>query len=420
MMSNRYRIENQDKTILQRLASEIAEYVVMPQNDERKLLWAKLNQLESSRPMVFINEIPWHEMNINDELTLCTKGCWAQELEAELRRTIYQWKHMQVDMVVSNYIECPIEIHNTGLGIEEECDISKTDLQNDVVSRHFHRQICEPDDIEKIKMPVVTIDYVATETKYNELLRVFGSILPVKKAGIRHLWFTPWDNLIRWWGVQEAMMDMIERPEMVHAAVERFVEAHISMLDQFEKLNLLSENNLNIRIGSGGYGYTNQLPGSDFDPCHVRPINMWGCSNAQIFSNISPEMHWEFAIKHDMKWLAKWGQTYYGCCEPLDIKIDLMKRIPNLRKISMSPWINVERASNLLSNKYVFSYKPNPAIFAQGSWDPQNVRYEIKSFLAKTRDCQVEIIMKDISTVQHQPRRLWDWAEIVMQEINNL
>ena len=70
---------------------------------------------------------------------------------------------------------------------------------------------------------------------------------------------------------------------------------------------------------------------------------MWGCSNAQIFSEVSPEMHWEFALEHDLRWLERWGLTYYGCCEPLDRKIDLLRRIPNLRKISVSPWCNTER-----------------------------------------------------------------------------
>ena len=45
---------------------------------------------------------------------------------------------------------------------------------------------------------------------------------------------------------------------------------------------------------------------------------MWGCSNAQIFSEVSPKMHWEFALEHDLRWLRRWGLNYYGCCEPLD------------------------------------------------------------------------------------------------------
>jgi hypothetical protein len=212
------------------------------------------------------------------------------------------------------------------------------------------------------------------------------------------------------------MLDLIQRPEMVNAAVERMTDAWMVELDQFERLNLLALDCNNTRIGSGGYGYISELPGGVYDPRHVRPINMWGCSNAQIFSDVSPEMHWEFALRHDLRWLARWGLTYYGCCEPLSNKIHLLRRIPNLRKISMSPWNDFDRAVREIRGDYVFSFKPSPAIFAEEEWNPAKARAELERVLNKTRGlCHVEIIMKDISTVRYKPERLWDWARIAME-----
>jgi hypothetical protein len=141
---------------------------------------------------------------------------------------------------------------------------------------------------------------------------------------------------------------------------------------------------------------------------------MWGCSNAQIFSEISPEMHWEFALKHDIPWLKRWGLNYYGCCEPLDGKLELLRRIPNLRKISMSPWIKIDRAAEAVGSDFVFSYKPNPALLATDDWHPGQVRATIKDVLERTRGCRVEIILKDVSTCRYQPQRVWEWQEIVM------
>ena len=71
----------------------------------------------------------------------------------------------------------------------------------------------------------------------------------------------PWDYLIRWWGIEEAMLDLIERPAAVHAAVDRMVDAWMTELDQFVEQNLLSLDCDNTRIGSGRYGYTRQPPG---------------------------------------------------------------------------------------------------------------------------------------------------------------
>jgi hypothetical protein len=368
--------------------------------------------------MVWINEICWNEMNVDDELTLQCEHPWARDQEDGLRKTIYQWKHLPGDMVVNDYLACPLEIHSTDFGVIEDVDVVKTDDTSDVVSRHFNVQIAEPEDIEKIKMPKIRHIEKATEWNYQTMCKVYDGIMPVKKQGQTHIWFTPWDYLIRWWGIQEAMMDMIMRPEMVNAAVSRMVDAWMVELDQFEEQNLLSLDNDNTRVGSGGYGFTSELPGDDFDPGHVKPHNMWGCSNAQIFSEVSPDMHWEFAVKHDLRWLERFGMTYYGCCEPLDKKMDVLRKIPNLRKISTSPWCDIERMVSEVGVDYVISQKPSPAIFAEADWQPRKARADIREVLEKADGkCHIEFIMKDISTVRRDPKRLWQWSQIAMEEV---
>jgi len=410
-----------DIDILRALASEVAAIAALPVHKEKAALWTRLNDLDSVRPMVWINEICWNEMNVDDELTLRTEHPWAQDQERDLRRTIYQWRHLPGDMVVDDFLTCPLAIHSTDFGIVEDVDVVKTDETNDIVSRHFNIQIKEPDDIAKIKMPRVTHNETATEIRYQAMCDVYRGIMPVKKAGQTHIWFTPWDYLIRWWGVQEAMEDLILRPDMVHAAVDRMVDAWMVELDQFVAQNLLSLDCNNTRVGSGGYGYTSQLPGKDYGPGYVKPHNMWGCSNAQAFSEVSPEMHWEFAIAHDLRWLERWGMVYYGCCEPLDGKLDILRRIPNLRKISVSPWCKPERAIDGIGRDYVISHKPSPAILAESAWDADQARRNIRGFLDRTGgDCHVELIMKDISTVRYNPKNLWSWAAIAMEEAERM
>lgn len=412
------RLTEDEKDVLKGLAGEIAEIAQNPVHAEKAELWTKLNDLKSERPMVWINEIPWHEMNVDDELTLQCQDPWAREFETNLRRTIYQWKHMPGDMIVNDFLECPLAIHSTDFGIVEDVDIVKTDESSDIVSRHFNVQIKEPDDIAKIQMPKVTHYAEVTNLMYDTMCDLFQNIMPVKKVGQTHIWFTPWDYLIRWWGIQKAMTDLIERPQMVHDGVERMVQAWMAELDQFEEQNVLSLDCNNTRIGSGGYGYTTELPGEDFDPDWVRPKNMWGCSNAQIFSEVSPKMHWEFAIEHDLKWLERWGLTYYGCCEPLDRKFRQLRKIPNLRKISISPWCNFERVMKEAGQDYVLSIKPSPAVFAGDNWHPEEARTAIRDILEQAEgNFHIEFIMKDISTIRYEPQRLWEWESLAMETI---
>lgn len=405
-----------DKDILKKLGARIAEISQDKVNDVNRKNWTLLNDKKSVKPMVWINEVPWHEMNVEDELTLCCEHPWARNLEDELRKTIYQWNHFRGDMVVDPFISCPLAIHSTDFGIIEDVDIVRTDADNDIYSRHFKIQIQEPEDIEKIKMPVITHYEKATEYSYQAMRDVFDGIIPVKKVGQTHIWYTPWDFLVRWWGVQEAIMDLIMRPEMVHDIYERMVQAWMVELDQFEKLNLLSLDCNNTRVGSGGYGYTTELPGKDFNPEHVLAKNMWGCANAQIFSTVSPEMHWEFAVEHDLKWLNRFGLTYYGCCEPLDQKVHILRKIKNLRKISVSPWNDSKKIIDAIGSDYVMSRKPNPAVVAMDSFSPELAEKEIREFMDLTDDSMhVELIFKDISTVRHDPRRLWEWESVAMR-----
>lgn len=408
-------ISPHDRDILRRLAEQQAEIAALPVHREKAALWRRLNDLEPVRPLVWINEIPWHEMNVDDELALQCTDDWARQVETGLRQTLYQWRHMPGDMIVSDYLACPKVIHSTGFGIAEDVDIVRTDAANSVVSRHFNRQITEPEDIAKIKMPVVTYDENETEKRYQSLNDAIGDLLPVKLVGKKGTWFAPWDELIRWWGVTEAMIDLIQRPQMVSEFMSHLVDAYFCELDQWIELNLLTRNDDNTRIGSGAYGYTDDLPGKDYNPAHPFPQDLWGCATAQIFSGVSPEMHWEFALRHEMRWLERWGLTYYGCCEPLDVKMEILRRIPNLRKISMSHWVNVERAVQEVGTNYVFSRKPTPAGLAEDVWRPELARQQLAEFLQKARGCCIEIIMKDISTVRYEPQRLWEWEKIAME-----
>ncbi|GHU62995.1 hypothetical protein AGMMS49983_05500 [Clostridia bacterium] len=408
-------LDQNDTDVLRRLGEVYAAYGREDAKSGKPALWRAMNDLHSKRPMVWIDEIPWHEMNVEDELTILCTHPWAKELERTLRRTIYKRKHMPADMVVNDYFECPKVFYSTDFGIHEKVEIATTDADSDVVSRHFEIQIKDPEDIEKIQMPKITLMEKATEYRLAAMKELFADIGAVKLVGQTHIWYTPWDYLIRWWGIEEAMMDLIMRPEMVHAAYERMVSAWMTEMDQLDELNLLSLDCNNTRIGSGGYGYVSELPGADYDSDPVHPINQWGCSNAQIFSSVSSDMHWEFAIEHDLKWLKRFGLTYYGCCEPLDSKMDILRRIPNLRKISVSPWCNTDKVVDAAGEDYVLSRKPHPAIFIKPHIDIAEAEQQLRDFLDQAKDSHVELIMKDISTVAHNPRNLWDWEKMAMR-----
>jgi hypothetical protein len=115
----------------------------------------------------------------------------ARELETRLRRTLYQWRHLPRDMIVTPELESPLAIHSTDFGVHEEVEVARTDAASDIISRHYHIQIRGPDDLDEIRLPKITHDAETTEVTFAAMQELFRDILPVRKVGQTHIWFTP-------------------------------------------------------------------------------------------------------------------------------------------------------------------------------------------------------------------------------------
>jgi hypothetical protein len=269
--------------------------------------------------------------------------------------------------------------------------------------------------VDLIQKSEVRIDEDATEATYRALVDIFDPEMPVVRRGVPGFWFAPWDVLVRWTGIEEALVDLSDRPDYIHAAMDRLVEVLLDRLDQCERLGVVALNSTNVRIGSGAYGYSSEVPGDDFDSGSIRTADLWGSATAQIFGVVSPRMHEEFALRYEKKWMERFGLNYYGCCEPLHDKIDILEEVPNLRKISMSPWADLDVATSKMGDRHVYSVKLNPACVAEEGWDAEHVRSDLREKLAILDGCAVEIVLKDISTVKGDPQRLWEWAAIASE-----
>ena len=401
-----------DRHVLRELAKEAAQAAALPAQQETISLWKGINTLKPVRPMVMIDQIPWNEMNVDDELTLRSEDPFCRSLETRLRRTLYSWKHMPVDMVVEPVFGVPKVIHGEDFGIQTVEETAQTDPTSDVLGHLYIDQIKTDEDIQRIRTPQVELDEEATRKSYERTEELFGDILTIRVQG-RQPAFALWDRLVTWRGAQSVLLDLIERPDFIHRLLTRLTEAYLGLLDQLEEKGLLGSNHSTIHCSGA---YTDELPASGFDPQRPRAKDIWTCGMAQIFSSVSPAMHQEFELDYARSWYERFGLVYYGCCEPLDEKIDIIREIPHVRKISMSPWVSVEQGAERIGGDFVFSRKPNPAFLAAGWWDPDLVERDLRETLEACvrHGCPVEFILKDISTVAYQPQRLWEWASIAM------
>lgn len=408
---------DEDVAVIRELAREFMDIANLPVQKETAELWERVNDLESARPVVWHNELPWHEMNVDDELTLRTSTPFAQRIEEELRRKIYLWKHMPGDMVLEPVFYSPMIIENSGMGIAITEETIASDAENNIVSHKFIPQIVTIEDTEKIKAPKVTLDKEATQATYEAYQDILGPVMPVEIKGVQGFWYAPVDDLVQLMGTNELLLNVVMEPELVHASMKKISEAYMAALDQYEALGCLGSNNLNYRMGSGAYGYSKELKRGTMT--NMKCCDMWGASASQFFTSVSPEMHDEFSIAYERPWMERFGLSYYGCCERLDIKMDQLRQIKNLRKISCSPWSDTEHMAEVVGRDYVVSLKPSPACFAFDTFDEDAVRRDVQGKLKLLKNCNVEIIIKDVSTIRYDPKRLWRWVEIVSELCRN-
>ena len=408
-------LSKEDVATVRDLAARVAEIAAMPVQSEKRALWRKLNARQSARPMVMIDQVCWNEMNVGDELTLRCTDSDCRGHEEHLRRTLYQWERFPADMVVESFVRVPKAIHNTGFGIHVQEDTVATYSTNGIVGHRFFNQFQTEDDLRKIRMPRISHDQAETDRRLAVAHELFDDLLEVRLWGTDP-YLSLWDPISTWMGVENALYALVERPDHMHGLAGRMTEGYLSMLDQLEEQGLLCEPQGLIHCTGA---YTDELPAPGYNPERPRAKDLWTFGLAQMFSTVSPQMFKEFEVDYVSRICARFGLVYYGCCDPLDGKMNEVRMIPNVRKVSMSPWANEERGAADIGRDFVYSRKPSPALLAFDTFEPERVRQDLQTTrgICEKHGCPLEIILKDISTVRYEPERLSQWAGVAMQVV---
>ena len=402
-----------DIAMVRDLAARVAEIAALPAQEARRALWRKLNGLEPRRPMVMIDQVCWNEMNLGDELTLRCVDPECKGYEWNLRSVLYQWKHFPVDMVVEPFILVPKAVHNTGFGINVKEQVSVTDPTSGVVGHKFENQIRTEDDLAKVQVPRITHDAAETARRLAMAHELFEGLLEVRMVGVDP-YLSLWDPIAMWMGVENALYAIVDQPQLMHKLLGRMTDGYMAMLDQLEREGLFCRPQCTIHCTGA---YTDDLPAPGFNPDKPRAKDIWMFQLAQMLATVSPDMFQEFEVEYTNRICERFGLVYYGCCDPLDRKMEQVRRIPKVRKVSMSPWVDQERGAAQIGKEFVFSRKPSPALLSPDHFSPDAVRADLQATkdVCRRNNCPLEFILKDISTVRYQPQRLFDWAKIAME-----
>ncbi len=408
-------LSQKDIEILRELAQKYMQCAVSPQQEEVQKLWIAHNNGCGQRPMVLIDQIPWEEMDVDGSLQCKIQDPYWQSVEQYLRRKLYQYKHMRADMFLPGYIVIPRKLKDPdfrsfGVNIHEK--IIQRNPSDSVVSHAYEKQFNEMDDIKKIKHTILGADKDAEAEIMDYANKIFDGISSVRFQGVT-LHCGLWDAISMWQGVEEIYFMLMDHPELLHAMMERMTQIVLEWIDQgnAEGLFVTPEKTCHC---------SNTIKAAlDIEDANDNGMsqNSWAFGMAQVFSSVSPEVTKEFEVPYMKRIFEKFGNVYYGCCEKLDDRLDILSELPNVRKISCSPWSDPYCFARNLSKGIIMSNKPNPALAASGNMDAARDELIRTIDAAQKYDRTLEMILKDNSSVHGHPERLWEFEQMAMKVV---
>lgn len=398
----------QDLQVVRDLLKRTMEIAMSDKHVKMRMRFRDNNDLKVVRPPVIIEEIPWQQMNYNHELDCICEDGDLRGIEWGLRSGLFREKYFKCDNYIKPYWEVRKSYSSTGNGFPARKEHTLAQNNTYITSHAFEDVLEDEHSLDNFHLPVITANPEIDKANIAYIEEIVDGIMPVKLIG-HMVGFAPWDEISFLRGVEPVLIDIYERPEYLHKIVNCLTEAKLSEVEQMDALGLFDPRSIEVHCTPAAI----TVPGGNEEGSY-RVSDVWYRATAQMFNTVSPEIHDEFEIQYTNKIAEKCAYTYYGCCEPLSDRLDIIKKIKNLRKVGCSPWSDVNRTSEELGGNFVLSKKPNPANVSSVT-DPDIIRAEIeetvKACIKNGTPC--DITLKDISTVGNRPENLFVWAETV-------
>jgi hypothetical protein len=406
-----------DRRILRGLAARVREIAEDPVMAERRRLWLLHNARRGERPMILAET--W---GAADELVpVAALQCadpWARGLERGFLMTIFRFERVRDDSVVPPFLDYNWHVAIGDYGVQAVRQ--RGDSGGAMGSYRWDAPIKDLDrDFGRLHPRTVSADREATVRARDRLHDVLGDILPPRLRG--GFWWTmglTWQaiDLI---GLEGLMLAMCDKPAGLHRLMAFLRDDHLRVAEWLEREGLLTLNNEADYVGSGGMGYTRDLPQPDHAPgAPARLKDLWVLSESQETVGVSPAMFAEFVFPYQLPIVERFGLCYYGCCEPVHSRWDSLGRIPNLRTASVSPWCDQQVMAAALGDRVIFARKPNPALVSRGRFPEDEIRADVRRTLDVARGCTIEFALKDVHTLAGDPTRPGRWCDIVREEID--
>jgi hypothetical protein len=408
---------------LRNLACRMAEIANGEEMAVRKRQWKALRDLKPERPMILFETLSVSGFLSDSEL-VCEHP-FLRNAEKSLLYGIKQYDEVGDDIVLEKYFQLAWRVLRSDYGVQIVEHHAK-----DSMGYMSNFPIATPDDLGKLKERTFYVDRERTLAFRDTLTGIFGDVLPVR-VGNYDNWFgetgfNPFCgnnapvltmDLFKLVGNENMMFWPYDYPEALKELLDFLLADRMRFTKWLYEEGILALNTDNQFAGPSGYGYVSGLPGPDSDT-DVHLKDCWTWVESQETNLFSPEMFDEWFLPYLAAYANQFGMVTYGCCEPVDDRIEYIKKaIPDLRTVSVSGWNNFERVAESLGSGYVYCRKPNPTFIsgAEASWD--GAREDIERTWNCTKDKVVEFIVRDVYDVGGDMDRIAQWVKMTREII---
>jgi hypothetical protein len=406
-----------DLRILRDLARKYIDVCNDDSQGHRRGLWRRHNSLKRTRPLIYVRAVAWSEVReILPECRLQCQDPFYREYEDRLRYMLY-WHTLEDDSIFEPWISVraafPFE-PDRRWGPE----IRRIPSSTPGGAWKYDPPLKRLDDAKQMVRRPHEIDEKRTVRDAAQLEDAIGDIIRVCVDRSPFFWVWGYDistDLGYLRGIDQLMWDLADHPDWLHDLLSFMRDSILSQHADAESAgDLRLYNTYNQAMP-----YTEELPDPGADENSATRDEIWCFCASQELTLVSPAMHDEFMLEYQLPIMEKFGLSSYGCCEDLTGKIDMLRRIPNLRRIAVAPRADVRTCADRIRDDYVFSYRPNPAEMVSCGFDPDHVRQYIRRDLDLARGCHVDITLKDIETVQRDMSRIPEWVRIVREIVDS-
>ncbi len=399
-----------DHQILRDLAKQYREICSDPVQAQRRHLWRRHNSLHRTRPLIYVRAFAWNEM---PQAKCRCDDPFLRHHENFFRHQLF-WASLGDDSIFEPWVtvNATLKCYGWGLHGERQHSSQAGGSYKDIYP------IKALEDSAKLQVPYHEVDEAKTAESAARLQDVLGDILTVNvdRGPAYRMWTGDLStDLGHLRGIENFMLDMLDNPEWLHRLIgfmSNGVQNAQTEAEQAGDWGLSAHQNQAMP-------YAEELRDPAPNVNGVSRGDLWGYMAAQEFTAVSPAMHEEFLLRYQLPILSRFGLVAYGCCEDLTHKIDMLRQIPNLRRIAVSPFADTARCAEQIGTDYVFSYRPSPADMVSYSFDPDRIRRILTRDLDAARDCHVDITLKDVETVEGDPERVRQWVSITRQLIED-